>query len=75
MFAFKGQTKINRKILFKNTFKIATFFAFENFFTNGFIKDLKYAKITLSITARLRLFILLLLHYTLQNFIISIFDF
>jgi hypothetical protein len=69
MFAFKGQKKINLKILFKNTFKIATFFAFENFFTNGFTKDLRYAKITLS---SLRLFVLLLLHYTLQNFIISI---
>jgi hypothetical protein len=37
MFAFRGQEKINLKILFKNTFKIATFLLFENFFTNGVI--------------------------------------
>ena len=37
MFAFRGQREINLKILFKNTFKIATFLPLENFFTNGFI--------------------------------------
>jgi hypothetical protein len=40
---FKGQRKINIKVLFKNILKIAAFFPFENSLTHGGInQDLWY---------------------------------